>query len=236
MLDSEIYYHDLKESLEVLKREEESPLLVRKELRTFASLVETLHDVMRGEFARLGLGDLPVPPLEEWGPVVAVFHELRRLTQHQLAAAVRVRERVAFDASRVPGQPSRRLAVLSESEELGPFDTDLGRGVQMEVGVPTAGQSGRVVLPVVRRLRTFILVAPSPQVEAALAKVGIDAIDILCGLCFSAVDHQYQVFRGLIADADLSKMKPLASGGRRRRHRARKESTQTTPSRGRQDP
>lgn len=236
MLDSEIYYRDLKDSLEVLKREQESPLRLRKELRNFASLVKTLDDVMRGEFARLGLGDLPVPPLDEWGPVMVVFQELRRLTQHQLAAAIRVRERAAFDASTVLGQPGRRLAVLSETEELGPFETDLGRGVQIEVEVPTAGQSSRVVLPVVRRLRMFVLVASSPEAERALAKVRIDEIDTLCDLCFSAVDHYYQVFRGLIANVDPSKMKPLAPGDRRRRRRARKRSTQTTPSRDRQDP
>lgn len=222
MLDSEIYYCDLKESLEILKREQESPVRVRKELRNFASLVKTLDDVMRGEFSRLGLGELPVPPLAEWGPVMVVFQEVRRLTQHQLATAIRVRERVVCDASKVLGRPGRRLAVLSESEELGPFDSDLGRGVQMEVEVATAGQSNRVILPMVRRLRTFVLVAPTPEVEQGLAELKIDALDILCDLCFSAVDHYYQVFRGLIADADLSKMKPVNHGGPRKRQRARR--------------
>ena len=222
MLDSAIYYGDLKESLEVLKREQESPLVVRRELRNFASLVKTIDEVMRGEFARLGLGDLPFPPSEEWGPVVALFLELRRVTQHQLAAAVRVRERVAFDASKMLGQRGRRLGVISESEQLGPFDTGLGRGVEIEIEVPPGGPSSRVLLPLVRRLRTFVLVAPTPDAARALEKVRIDAIDILCDLCFAAVDHYYQLFLGLIADADLTKMKPVPKGIRQGRGRARK--------------
>jgi len=240
VLDSEICYRDLKDSMRVLKDEQESAQAVRKELRNFASLATTLDDLMRGELTRLDLGKLgmppfKIPPFKEWSAVTALFLDLRDLTQHRWVVEQRMRAHKVFDASAVFGPLGPRLAIRWDHGELEPFDSGLTRKAQEDSDVPATDQASRLAFPVVQRARNFVLVPPTKDLEDKMAEIGTNDIAVLCGLCFAEVDRHYQEFLRLIANVDLSKMKPLASGGRRRRRRGRTRSTQTAPSRDRND-
>lgn len=220
-LDSEICFHQLTASLEKLKNEQSSPEVVCGELQTFASLANKLDDIMRGEHRRLGLGELPIPPFEDWSPVTALVRDLRDITQHQWVVKAKLRGHTVFDASSVFGPRGPRLAIRWETPELDPLDRNAASTGGVQMGPAPAGGPLLGGFPAVQRRVSFVLVPPTPELAARLAKVGVDEIDTLCGLCLSVVKHRYDEFRGLIAKADLAKMKPLAFGGRRTRRRAR---------------
>lgn len=218
-VESAVLFKDLRASLEILKRPALRSIEARREFRTFVSLLATLYDVMRREHRQLGLGRLPLPHLEEWSPITDLFRDLRDLTQHQLTATLKAEERLTFDISSALGGRGRRLSVIAESSEIGPLTDDTEGKIELAVADPSRGPHAARSLPLVRRVLTYRLVAPTQEVAPKLSRLPSNDIEALCNQCFSTVEHYYRQYQQLIKDADLSKLTP-PSGAKRRRSRA----------------
>lgn len=196
---TQVVFVDLRDALETLNRERDSPRNVRRAFSRFVELSQKLTSAMRKDYSRLKAEKWKASDFSSWNPVTDLIKHLRNEDQHGDQISISVHERRFY-----PLPTDLPLPITIQPGQLWVFEGTWNLDDQLLDAIPegitsyaidpaTLRPTDREIAPV-RVERLYILQARSEEAQSKLQAAGTADIHAIAQRAFAIFSEYYGFF------------------------------------------